>query len=185
MRRPRSTSSWSKLKYRLSSSFGVACCALLLSGLGPQAHAADESDLTLAKNLMNTCQAHFGDRRAAASAFRSMETRTVNHNANFRTATGHDGRVMVSSGTVRNWIGCIVVVNGMSRSEATRLANPWIKKIAGEPGKPRNGAQVWLGAFGGKLARVEIGKVRNPVIKGMSISFEVHKRSKPGSMVQK
>ncbi|MEP3334177.1 hypothetical protein [Sedimentitalea sp.] len=159
----------------------LTLCALFLACAAPQARAADPGDVAIAKELMNTCQAHIGDRRSAEKAFRSMGTRTVNHNANFRSATANAGRVFISSGVTRNWIGCIVVVEDMGRSEATKLATPWVERINGISDKPRNGASTWTGAYGGKLARVEIGSISNPVITGTGITFEVNKRLKPNT----
>ncbi len=162
------------------------CCgfALALVIAAPRADAAGPADLDFAGRLATVCQASLPDLRAAAKSFRAMGMKTVPGNAKYRTALGNDGRVMVSAAQQRNWIGCIIVVKQMTRAQARKLASRWIGQISGKPGKPRNGADVWIGAYGDKLARVEIAEIRNAVISGTGVTFEISRRLKAGTQLK-
>ncbi len=141
--------------------------------------AQESGALPLARQMVSICQSDFPDTKRIATRLKSLGLKNVPGNAKLPGLIDPDRRVFVIAGRHRKFVGCSVVVRGMTPDEAVALAQPWIKFISASPGKPRRGAQVFIGSFASHAAKVEIGEARNSVLSGLAISLDLNTRKKP------
>ncbi len=170
----------SALRRTLLAVLSLALIALCLAEESRAGSVAQESGaLPLARQMVSICQSDFPDTKRIATRLKSLGLKNVPGNAKLPGFIDPDSRVFVIAGQHRKFVGCSVVVRGMTPDEAVTLAQPWIKFISASPDKPRRGARVFNGAFASHAAKVEIGKARNSVLSGLAISLDLDTRKKP------
>ncbi len=175
---PRSAKS--ALRRNLLVVLSLALFALCLAEESRAESVAQESGaLALARQMVSICRDDFPDTKSIAFRLKSLGLKNVPGNAKLRGLIDPNRRVFVIAGQHRKFVGCSLIVRGMTPDEAVTLAQPWIKLISAAPGKPRRGNKVFDGAFAGRAAKVEIGEARNSVLSGLAISLGLDTRKKP------